>query len=391
MQAVVKKIIVLSALLWTAAMADAAVLPPSALPSLPQDPAAAAIENVNPVAVNDIPNLPVPDISVPDPDMTLAAVAPQAAPVPASNPDYGPTPPRALGLSQPSVQASGQMAPLPPLPGAPTRGFVGSPAQARPQEPPGSPQSLVFQDILKQQFPLSNDQIRALHLKFKDVQRAIAAPPFAPRPTVSSKVVVLSPGSIPPVIRLASGYVSSVVFVDQTGAPWPLQGYDVGDPGSFNIAWDRGNILMIQGSKPYATGNMAVKLSGLPTPVMLTLVNDQKVVDYRIDLRVQGLGPNARPALGGDSIPPEANSLLLDLLQGIPPTSSQALTVTGGQAQAWMYAGRLLLRTSYTVLSPSWSATMSSADGTKVYEMGRTPLILVADNGRIISLKVEGL
>lgn len=390
MHAVVKKIIVSSALFGVAAVVYAAVPPVASSAHLSQNPTAAGIENVNPIAVNEMPNLPVPaepemNLPEPQPDMTLAAVTP-TAPAPSGN--YPAASSRGMTLTLPGGQPGAEMAPLPPLPGA---------AQPAPQArggqtpPSGSAQSLIFQDILKQQFPLSNEQIRALHLKFKDVQRAVAAPPYAPRPTVSSKVVVLSPGSTPPVIRLASGYVSSVVFVDQTGAPWPLQGYDVGDPSSFNIAWDKGNILMIQGSKPYATGNMAVKLIGLPTPVMLTLVNDQKVVDYRIDLRVQGLGPNARPALGGDSIPAEANAFLLNLLQGVPPVGSQALTITGGQAQAWLYGGKLLLRTPYTVLSPGWSATMSSADGTKVYEMARNPLILVADNGRIISLKVEGL
>ena len=38
------------------------------------------------------------------------------------------------------------------------------------------------------------------------------------------------PGATPPAIRLAQGYVSSLVFVDSTGAPWPIASFDIGDP-----------------------------------------------------------------------------------------------------------------------------------------------------------------
>ena len=58
---------------------------------------------------------------------------------------------------------------------------------------------------------------------------------------------------------------------------------------------------------------------------------------------------------------------------------------------AWQMADVMYIRTRYTLLSPSWISTLSSADGTHVYKMPVTPLILVSAHGKVIKLKVKGL
>ena len=82
----------------------------------------------------------------------------------------------------------------------------------------------AFQNVLKKQFPLTPDQIIRLREVMQDTQRATGAPLQPPTPTVSTQTVSLSPGTIPPVIRLATGYVSSIVFVDETGSPLAYRG-----------------------------------------------------------------------------------------------------------------------------------------------------------------------
>ena len=65
---------------------------------------------------------------------------------------------------------------------------------------------------------------------------------------------------------------------------------------------------MVQARSTYTYGNLAVKLAMLNTPVMLTLVPGQKVVDYRVDLRIQGLGPNAAPgSIQSEGLPDQAD------------------------------------------------------------------------------------
>lgn len=257
----------------------------------------------------------------------------------------------------------------------------------------GTTDDPAFQNMTGKIFPMSPDQIQALRNVQDLTQRAIATTAGSPpRPVVSTQNVMLSPGAVPPIVRLGTGYVTSIVFIDQTGSPWPVASYSIGDPNRFNIQWDQeSNVMMMQGHGAYATGNMAVTLRDLPTPVMLTLVSDQRVVDYRIDLRVQGRGPQAMGSIIAGTMPTNSNPVLMNLLDGVAPADAKMLEIDGGQAQAWLFGGQMLLRTPLTVLSPGWQATMSSPDGTKVYQLAPTPIVLVSDQGRSTPLKIKGL
>jgi intracellular multiplication protein IcmK len=262
--------------------------------------------------------------------------------------------------------------------------------------PPPAPEDQIREDaftgMTRAALPMTPDQIMRLKRMFSDSQQAAAATPGTPpRPTATSLIVSLAPGATPPVIRLAQGFVSSLVFLDSSGAPWPIDAYDIGNPSAFNIQWNKSDsTLLVQANSMYNYGNLAVKLKGLVTPVMITLIPGQQAVDYRVDLRIQGLGPNALP-LPGDGLPNSADPQLLGVLDGIPPAGSKLLNVIGGEGQAWLVSDKVYLRTRLTVLSPSWLATMSSADGMKAYLMQKTPMLLVSQHGKPIQLKIEGL
>lgn len=251
----------------------------------------------------------------------------------------------------------------------------------------------AFKDMTKSLYPLNTEQVVQLKQMSDTMEYAKASPVGTPpKPTATSQFVNLSPGSTPPVIRLAQGFVSSLVFLDSSGAPWPIGAFDLGDPNAFNIVWDKtSNTLMIQAMKPYNYGNLAVRLRGLNTPVMLTLIPGQKAVDYRVDLRVQGYGPNAKAMPLETGIPPSASELLLHVLDGVPPPASKRLAITGGDARAWLANDKMYVRTNLTILSPGWLASMTSADGTHAYEMQKSPVLLVSWHGKVMQLKVEGL
>ena len=253
--------------------------------------------------------------------------------------------------------------------------------------------ALAFDGVAQQLFPLTPEQILRIKQLYQTNELAqvstVGAPP---KPTATSQFVNLSPGSTPPVIRLSQGFVSSLVFLDTTGAPWPIAAYDLGDPAAFNIQWDKvSNTLMIQASKLYTYGNLAVRLQGLNTPVMLTLIPGQKAVDYRVDLRVQGYVPNAKNMPMEEGLPPSANDRLLHVLDGVPPQGSSRLVVSGGDARAWLLNDKMFVRTNLTILSPGWIGSMTSADGMHAYEMQKAPVLLVSWHGKVMQLKVEGL
>lgn len=292
----------------------------------------------------------------------------------------------------PYASAGSQVPGMPPAPSAPAR-TNSDDQQIVTQTDSEIIDNKAFKDMTRTLNPLTPEQIVRLKQNYHSNEYAQASPAGTPpKPTATSQFVNLSPGSTPPVIRLSQGFVSSLVFLDSTGAPWPISAYDLGDPGAFNIQWDKtSNTLMIQAMKLYNYGNLAVRLKGLNTPVMLTLIPGQKAVDYRVDLRIQGYGPNAKSMPMEEGIPPSASDLLLHVLDGVPPDGSQRLVVNGGDARAWVLNEKMYVRTNLTILSPGWLASMTSADGTHAYEMQKSPVLLVSWHGKVMQLKVEGL
>jgi intracellular multiplication protein IcmK len=250
----------------------------------------------------------------------------------------------------------------------------------------------AFDTMTTNALPMTTEQIRKLRGLFAQSQRAAAAYPVAPpKAIISSQNVSLEPGATPPVIRLGQGFVSSVLFVDSTGAPWPIVSYDIGNPNAYNIQWDKtSNILMMQSITQFTMGNLAIQLKGLSTPIMITIVPGQPVVDYRLEMRVQGLGPNAKPDVG-NSLPDAANGSLMNLLDGIPPEKAKQLSIPNSNSQAWQVGkDKIFLRTRLTLLSPAWISKMTSADGMHAYEIPKTSSLLVSNQGQIYNLQIEG-
>lgn len=263
---------------------------------------------------------------------------------------------------------------------------------APPGPPPSEEATEAFNAMMQQNMPLNPGQVIKLHQMIDASQRAAVMPAVIPPKPVSSTLMVnLAPGATPPAIRLAQGYITSLVFVDSTGMPWPLASFDNGDPKLTNIQWDgKSNIVLIQAQAAYGDSDLVVRLSGLATPITLQLVLGQRVVDYRTDIHVAGFGPNTKDLPTGTALPESANQLLLNVLDGIAPPGSKSLVVKGGDCQAWLLGEKMYLRTRMTILSPGWVGRMVSPDGMNAYEIQRSSSILVSKYGNPIALKIEG-
>lgn len=256
-----------------------------------------------------------------------------------------------------------------------------------------SPDSrLAFSNVVKNIMPLSTGQIVTLHRMFNNTRRAVVTNPgVPPRPTSTTILVNQSPGATPSVIRLQQGFVTTLVFLDSTGATWPISAYDVANTQDFNVKYtaEQPGSLLIQSKAAYRSSNMVVMLRGNSTPVVLTLIPGQKSVDYLDYMRVPGLGPNASPILS--SLPDTSSPQLLKVLDGVPPTGAKELKILGGTARAWLMGSIMYVRTRMTLLSPGWTATMSSPDGTHAYQIMSAPVLLASNRGKMVQLRVEGL
>lgn len=295
----------------------------------------------------------------------------------------------------------------------PAAGFAAGEAAPQQQQPAQAPQAVpapgqpipnlpklpsinqeAYKAVTEEASPLTPDQIRTLRRLVDDAERAAAAPPrFVPKPVSTTVTALLTPGATPPVIRLASNFVTSVLFVDQAGNPLNVLDVTPGGASAFTITWSQGqkltNKIDVSPKSTYANGNVSVLLDGITTPVSLTLVSGQREVDYRVDVRVKGRFLAGSVAAAA-ALPEGASPVLLTLLEGVAPDGSKTLISSNPDVQAWEYRNRFYVRTGMTLLSPAYITTMQSADGTRVYEIPPTPVLVTLVGGGTAQVNLTG-
>lgn len=280
--------------------------------------------------------------------------------------------------------------------GVPSQGQIpapGTPLPNLPKLPDVNQES--FKQVTEEAAPLTPEQIRSLRRLVDDAERAAAAPPrFVPKPVSSSVTVSLMPGETPPVARLFSNYVTNILFVDQAGNPLVVTDVDPGSASSFTVTYDQkakqgSNLIKISPKSSYAMGNISVSLDGVQSPVSLTLVSGQREVDYRVDVRIKGVGGAARGVTSA-VLPSGVNPVMLGMLEGVAPDGAKTLISSSSDAQAWEFRGRFYVRTSHTLLSPAYLAMQKSADGSAVYEITPTPVLIALSGGGTIQINLSG-
>lgn len=333
-----------------------------------------------------------------------ASAMPQHQPAPYVEPALVvPAGPQAVAPQPTPGQFDGQAPPMaepgnygPPAagvypPGVPTPTPAAPPASLPPLPPTISGQvPAVVEDYLG----MTPEQIQSLRLFLQERQRAAAELPNPPTAVTGSVSVSLTPGSTAPVLRVFQGMVSSLIVVDSTGAPWPVENFRIGNEPLFKVNRldaEHGSTFTIDTMGMYGHSNLVLKLAGVPTPVILDIKAGQSEVDVRTEVRVQGRGPHARVVAG--VVPEGADARLLSVLDGVPPPHGRSLTVDGlAGVRAWVMPDRtLVVRTPVRIISPATTQFVSSADGTHVYTFSATPRLLGIANGDYVNISLKGL
>lgn len=248
----------------------------------------------------------------------------------------------------------------------------------------------AFDKALKQLLPLKPEEIRTLLEHFDRTVESTQLP-VHPYPRAESVVrnISLDPGVPPIVVKLAHGYVTTLSIVDSSGTPWPIE--DISWVGEFKIhestVMEVTNMLRISPDSKFAHGNVSMKLVGLNTPVIMTFETNRDVVHYRIDAVVPKRGPSAKTPLIDTGVSLSAGDPDMSIaLSGVVPRDAEVLNVSGvdGRTTAYIYNGLTYLRTPLTLLSPAWDSSVTSSDGTKIYALEETPVVLLSKNGRMI-------
>lgn len=236
--------------------------------------------------------------------------------------------------------------------------------------------------------PMRTEEIRKLLEMYDETQQAVQTPIY-PNPTPEStfQTISLDPGTKPVELKTALGHVTTLSIVDATGQPWPIQ--DISWAGNFEVLQPESgsNMLRITPMADFAFGNVSMRLVGLNPPVILTLRTERKSVQVRADIQIPELGPNGvAPPIQRQITTTAGDSKLSTILEGVPPASANKLKVDGidGRTSAYEVDGTTYVRTPYTLLSPAWDSSVRSADGTNVYAMKFTPVLLLSDKGKMV-------
>ncbi len=274
---------------------------------------------------------------------------------------------------------------------------------AAPESGPSQQEAMsnqAFGSVLNNMMPLRPDQIDQLAERMSSVEEAASramVKQLRPKPVNKVETVTLDPSSPPPVIKLMAGNISTVIVLDATGAPWPIS--DVGYTGKLDVKVHESapNIVRIVPLNRFDQGNITLQLYKQNIPLIFRVEVGRDEVYYRYDVRVPALGPNANPPqfksanslMGG-------NAILTAVLNGYPPAGSKRLEVIGldDRSAAWDIGGQTYLRTPHKLLSPAWSSSTESGDGTTVYVIPETPVLLLSDQGMMVRARLarpEGL
>jgi intracellular multiplication protein IcmK len=324
---------------------------------------------------------------------TSATPAPGGINIPAPPPPSALSP-EATQLAKQAEEAAALAQTLsasPSVPMTPDQAAATANAEAATREEEHNEKS--FDRAEKGLLPLTPDQIRDFMSRLETMQKA-AVPPSGGPPKAEVKFVTLSldPGVEPPQINLVAGYVTTITLVDATGQPWPI--VDVGVGGNFEVTPTKSSsdshVVRVMPLTRAGAGNLSILLKDLPTPVIFRLAAGGPTVDMRYDARIPKLGPDAKVPLINSPHLEAGNENIMLLLDDVPPSGAKRMKVSGvdERTMAWMFNSRVYVRTPLTLLSPAWDASVSSADGMTVYQIGDAPILLMSDNGAMVRARL---
>jgi intracellular multiplication protein IcmK len=248
--------------------------------------------------------------------------------------------------------------------------------------------------------PFSPAEIVRMRQKYDTTRKAKAYRPVRTVPRISSLTVDLSPGAALPIARMLPGEMSTVLFLDASGAAWPLAAAPrVSDARYFDAEWLQGTATVVLSAlSPYEDGNLSVMLQGFPTPVVIKLVTGEpdtkersRIVDYRLDLRIPGRAPGTPTGLVGPGKIALYDETMQRFLDGLPPSGAKTVKADPAlpvKTQVWTLNGALFVRTGLDIQT-AFDQSIAAGDGTRVYRLAPTPYVTLSDRGRSITLQLD--
>lgn len=269
-----------------------------------------------------------------------------------------------------------------------------------------SPQKVEgFNAAIDQNFPMTPAMLRQYKATFDEQQRVLLER-AQPQISSDSGLLTLEPGEETSTLYVSPGMFTAIGVYDNTGQPWPITQYVLGDGKSFQVIQlgEDSNNVTVTPMVPVGWTNLALVLKDEPKPIILKLEVSTTVASARRDIQIMKPGPKAvintvsempviRPITmpETDPITREAgNPLMMSALSGVDmPKTAQPVAIGGVNAKAWSLGGKLIVRSKSPLVSPSWSNSLAGPDGVFVYEIPEVPVALFSVNGQIVRADID--
>lgn len=238
--------------------------------------------------------------------------------------------------------------------------------------------------------------INAVRHRQADVRKADAEPIQNFKPVIRSISLTLAPGEVPPVIHCAYGVTTSITFSDIAGNPWFVNSAH-SDTSSYTTVSssgndeDKTNIVTIAPTKEYSQGrNLTVLLEHSAMPVIFQLeTGNSNSVDYRLDTSIRQRGPLTKPDFVEEGIPATNDSMLQDIIDGIPPKKSVKLKTSNPGVEAWRVDHMMYIRTKMQLKGPKYTKrSQNNINGILAYGLQYTPDITMSNDGELITVRI---
>ncbi|SHH51065.1 DotH/IcmK family type IV secretion protein [Ferrimonas marina] len=256
-------------------------------------------------------------------------------------------------------------------------------------------QEAAFDNAQKEKYPLTPEQIIELRKLEQRNNQARNAPVKDIRQEIST--VAIDVDAADPIdIRVKNGYSASIVFFDQAGAPWPIDGDLIGNQEAFTkqVTGQNLNVASFNIRNDFAESNVLLHLLDFDMPLVLRLVGSGDVVDARKSVRIPKLGPQSKANEGNTMSSGGGTEHITDdmlaVLNGDRLPGSKRYRVNGiANTTVLVKDGFMYVRTTADLLLPHHIEDAHSISGFSAYKTYPNTSLLFSVNGERVQATVS--
>jgi hypothetical protein len=210
-----------------------------------------------------------------------------------------------------------------------------------------------------------------------------------------------------PVIVMGHNFTSTLVFVDQNGAPWTVDMLtDVSNTEVFSVEKKAPHIITVRAKKLAGEANLPVLLKGEHYPLTLLFDVSTKESYFTVDMVVKGFGDHSQGVSAlksideGAGIPPryDTSEDINKLVMGITPDGYKKAKVFDAYASkvsdldfmVWRKGEEMYILTPHMYFAPRPYDVHASPDGkNRLFVLKDVPIIKMRKYNKIIDLNIQ--